>query len=252
MSDTVYLYPKTSCPCDNCDQKFEQTNGVPTNLSVPGCRVSPVYNCINRVQIDESVQPQAKQGWSQLNPQVYNNKLAAGFNPVKCHTDTNTCGQKGTCPYPSYISPDPRLWSATRAGYTPLDRIPIDGDVKLKDIYNKKWEGYGTGFQPYKKIRDGQIIYYYDKSIEDPYFTPVYGQKANIHKVIYKDPMGGVKPEYNREWISNVENPATTTTKQYPYCLSYIQDTQSHREDLLGHQMRKRNQERWMPRWDLK
>ena len=144
---------------------------------------------------------------------------------------------------------DPRLYSSTRANYLPLDRPPIDGDVKLNRLYSTQLDGYGSGFMPYDTIRDGQIVYYIDKSIENPYFEPVFGEPAKISKVLYKDPMGAMKPEYNRTPLVNTENPAITTAKSYPSCLSFIQDTQSFREDLLSHQMNKRNQERWMPRW---
>lgn len=241
-ADIVYLYPKTSCPCESCDQKFKESTGGETNLSVPECEISPFYDCCSRLNLGESIQPREKKGWVAVNPQVYTDKVATGFNKVGCQVASG-------CSDPSYISADPRLFSGTRADYLALDRPPMDGDVLLKNVYNKNLDNYGSGFMPYKTIRDGQIEYYYDKSIEDPYFKPLYGQKAEISKVMYKDPMGSMKPEYNREWLSNTENPTVTTTKQYPYCLSYIQDTQSHREDMLAHQMRRRNQERWMPRW---
>lgn len=250
-ADTVYLYPKSSCPCEDCKDKYKEPSGIATNLSVRGCKVSPYFDCNDRVQLNESIQPAQKSGWVDLNPQVYTDKIARGFNPVLEPVDVNNSKQKGSCKYPNYISRDPRQWSSTRGSYLPLDNPPMNGDVKLKNIYEKKWDNYGCGFEPYKNIRDGQITYYYDKSIEDPYFSPLYGQKAEIHKVLYKDPMGAMKPEYNREWLSNTDNPTITTAKEYPYCLSYIQDTQSHREDMLAHQMRRRNQERWMPRWNF-
>jgi hypothetical protein len=61
--------------------------------------------------------------------------------------------------------------------------------------------------------------------------------------------MGAMKPEYNRNPIVNTYNPTVTTAKSYPYCLSYIQDSQSFREDIMALQQRKNNQEKWTARW---
>ena len=120
-------------------------------MSVRGCALPDCMECHNRVGLGTAVQPQDKQGWKQLNPQVYTNKFATGFGKVPCDTDG--------CPSPSYISWDPRLYSTTRNVYLPLDRPPIDGNVQLKDVYDKKWDGYGQGYTPYSMIRDGQIEY---------------------------------------------------------------------------------------------
>jgi len=197
--------------------------------------------CNNRVTLGSRIEPDNKQGWAQLNPQVYTEKFTEGFGKIPCN-------QEG-CPNPAYMSLDPRLYSTTRFNYLPLDRPPIDGKVRLKDVYDRKWDNYGQGMKPYTEINDGQIEYYVDRSIENAYFDPLFAEKAKEVSVLFKDPMGSNKPEYTRIPLVNTNNPTVSKPKEYPYCLSFIQDTQSHREDLLSYQMRKRNQERWETRW---
>lgn len=242
MADTVYLYPKTLCSCSDCaDTKCKKPSGPRTNMSVRGCELPKCMDCNNRVMLGSRVQPEEKQGWVQLNPRVYSTKYADGFGKIPCE-------QQG-CPKPSYVSWDPRLYSETRYNYIPLDQPPIDGNVRLKDIYERKWNNYGKGMKPYNHINDGHVMYYVDRHIEDAYFKPLFAEKAKEVAVLFKDPMGGVKPEYTRIPQVNTENPTVSMAKKYSGCLSFIQDTQSHREDLLSYQMRKRNQERWETRW---
>jgi hypothetical protein len=195
------------------------------------------------VELKREIQPRDDTGIYDLNPQAYKNKLAKGFDAVKCPCPIESC------PPVVYLSHDPRQFDAVRADYMPLDTIPIDGDVRLRNVYNDKYDGYGIGFTPYEQIRDGQIVYYVDKSIQDPFYKPVYSEPAEESTVLFKDPMGAMKPEYNRYPLINTANPTVTTAKNYPYCLSYLQDTQSYREDLMALQQRRHNQEKWSARW---
>jgi hypothetical protein len=241
MAEIIYLYPKTSCPCEETPKTCTKPSGPKTNMSVRGCDLPKCADFYDRIGLGSSIQPSNKSGWYELNPQVYTDKYATGFGKVPCK-------QPKGCDDPTYTSLDPRLISAAHNGQvTVLDRPPIDGDVLLKNVYNSNLDNYGTGFMPYDQIRDGQIVYYVDRSIEDAYFKPVFASKANEISNIYIDPMGGVKPEYTR--IQEQENPSTNCRTPYSDNLSFIQDTQSHREDLMSYQMRKRNQQRWETRW---
>lgn len=242
-ADVIYLYPKTSCVTGDCQREYKRpqtSNRIKSSLSTDTCETPDYFTCYDRAIFRESREPQEKNGIRELNPQCYTSKLAEGFNRVKCNTN---------CPSDTYISADPRQYSSTLAEYLPIDRPPMNGDVRLKDIYSSRWDNYGSGFMQYENIRDGQITYYVDNSIKDAFYTPVYGEMAKETAVLYKDPMGSMKPEYNRTPIINTENPATTTPEAYPYCLSYIQDTQSFREDLIALQQRRHNQEKWSARW---
>ena len=240
--DTVYLYPKSSCPLENCQKSYPIPAGPKTNLGVANCVSSPYFDCYNRVELKTELQPQDKQGWYELNPQAYTDKVAENFDRVAC------CVSQA-CPRPTYISMDPRQYDSARAEYLPLDRPPMDGNVRLKNVYDQNLDDYGIGFTPYNQIRDGQIVYYVDKSIEDAFYKPVWSEPAEETSEMFIDPMTSYKPEYNRTAVINTENPTTTTPTFYPYCLSSIQDSQSHREDLMALQQRKNNQSKWTARW---
>jgi hypothetical protein len=212
---------------------------------VRGCQPSAYFDCYDRVELKSEIQPRDREGIYDLNPQAYTNKLAEGFDAVKC---PNGCPIAPGCPQPVYLSRDPRQFDSPRADYIALDTIPIDGNVRLRNIYNLP-DRYGIGFTPYEKIEDGQIVYYIDKSTEDDFFKPVFSEPAQESSVLFRDPMGAMKPEYNRNAIINTANPTVTTAKNYPYCLSFIQDSQSQREDIMALQQRKNNQQKWSARW---
>ena len=110
-------------------------------------------------------------------------------------------------------------------------------------------DNYSPTTEYYKNIGDGQITYYIDKSIEDAFFSPVFSEPAIQQKILYKDPMGSIQTIYDRVPLINTENPTVTSVKEYPYCLSFIQDSQSHREDIMAIQQRKNNREKWSARW---
>lgn len=250
MTDTIQLYPKSSCPCNSCKKEYKIPTNLPrSNLAINGCKVSPYFDCYYKVSLGENLQPVPEQPYTitELNPQAYTDKLASGFGKVPCQ-GVDSAGVVN-CQDPNFISQDPRLFNSTRPDYLRLDRPPMSGDVKLKNIYNKKYTNYGLGMKPYEMIDDGQIVYYIDSSIKDAFYKPVFSEPAIDQGVLYQDPMGAMKPEFTRKPIMNTENPTITTPIDYPYCLSFIQDSQSQREDIMSYQQRKNNQSKWSARW---
>lgn len=243
--DTVNLYPKTSCPCGSCKTQFSAKTGTKSSLAVRGCSTPEFFECYDRAEFGTALQPVDKTGIYELNPQLYNSKIAEGFEKHKRPESAIPC----SCPSTAYLSADPRLFSATRADYLFLDAPPMDGDVRLNNVGNKKFNKYKTGYESYDRIVDGQITYYVDRSIEDAFYKPVWSEPARESSILYKDPMGAMKPEYNRTPIMNTWNPTVTSAKYYPYCLSAVQDSQSFREDIMALQQRKNNQEKWSARW---
>lgn len=238
MTDKIELYPKSSCY--SCEKNSLAPRDLPqSNLAYRGCRQPVFFDCYNKALLSEKVQPVNKSGYDELNDSVYKNKLAQGYGKVPCKIDGNQ----------TWLSLDPRLYDPIRNEYLCLDRPPSTGDVKLKDIYNEKYTNYGITIKPYNQIDDGQIVYYTDRSIEDAFFSPVWSEPAINQASLDKDPMGSMKPDYTRKPILNTENPTVTTVESYPYCLSFIQDSQSHREDIMAYQQRKNNQSKWSARW---
>jgi hypothetical protein len=166
------------------------------------------------------IEPVYRTGYVNINPQVYTNK----YSPFFKSTSTNT-----------YIADDPRLIDVMRGGYKmQLDRPPIDSCVC--DVNSPVLNIYGKPYHNYKDIHEGQIMYYVDNSIKDPYFEPVFFNKAFITKNMYTNPMGLVTREYNRTPLN--------TKKQG---LSFINDSTEFREELMSLQMRTINAQKYMP-----
>lgn len=265
--DRLYLYPQTSCPCLDCkkNEPLPIEKGFKSNLAVRGCNIPAYFNCHSRLGFGIDTQPKCDfppsdkcmdnndrksreracdSIYTVLNPRVMTDKYSPYF-----HSEVD-CGNNSSCGGKTFVSSDPRLFDAARSQYLTLDRPPIESTVKLRDVYDKKLTGYGKNYRNYDDIKEGQITYYTDKSISSALFEPVFGEKAIVNKDVFKDPMGSLKPEYIREAVLNTENPVTNDRGPYPYNLSFIQDTQSHREDIMSKQMAKMNQSKWSARWD--
>jgi len=148
-----------------------------------------------------------------------------------------------------YVSSwDPRLYSATHGDYITLDKPPLESKVPLNEIYNKNLKNYGQNYRTYSDVNAGNVLYYVDKSREDPYYSPLFAQPARVGTVVYKDPMGAMKPEYPRI-VKNSELIGNDQCDTEGYCLTWMRDTQKFREDILSGIMAPINQQRWSPRW---
>jgi len=234
-TNKVYLYPKTSCDCTNCDTSpYKDSSESPTNMSVNSCSFPEQFNCTNRLYMGAKSGKVSGTKNIAINPQVYTDSVAKGFERLSCN------GQ--------YASWDPRLWNATHNQYTTFSQPPIDGNVQLKDVYNDDLKGYGQNYKTYSDINSGQIIYYTDPDLNAPYYEPLFDDQT-YGKILFRTPMGGIKPEYPR--VVNYSNPMTDTTTNFSPCgLSWMRDTQQFRQDILTGYTVKMNQQRWQPRWN--
>ena len=247
MTNVVYDYPLSSCNCYKCVENnySDEEGNIPTNMSVKNCNVNDTYfDCYdNKKFSNTNLQPSLKEGITNINPKVYQDKYAKDFSSIKCN-ETNGC------PELQWTSPDPRLISAPRGGksYT-LDNRPIDSTISLENVaIDKNLDNYGQNYNTYSDINEGQILYYINHSREDPFYRPLFVNSVDVTGVLYKDPMGALKPRYERVPLVK-DNPIGQTRDNYEGCLSWIQDSTEHREDLMAKQMNVRNQQRWMPRW---
>lgn len=142
-----------------------------------------------------------------------------------------------------YINKDPRLFDPLRNINMTLDRPPFQGDLtdnygyqQLQYVYDPRYirQGYGRGFSTYKDIDAGQDMYYMSTdSVNDAYFHPVFIIRNRTDKVLYRDPMSAIKPQFFR-------TPLTESLK-YLSDDQYARDTISFREDIMSRQMSKMN-----------
>ena len=242
-NNVIYDYKKSSCNCYGCDsKKFTIDKGFNTNLAVDNCQIPKYLDCFNEYTFKTDIEPSYENSFTLLNPDAMRSKYDPTFQIVNCPSD-NSC-QK------TYISNDPRLVSSYHNGQRlTLDRPPIDSSVKLNTINtNKNLTKYGQDYRNYNDINAGQITYYVDNSIKNPFNLPVFATSADVSRTVYKDPMDSIKPHYYRKSITN-RNPLNTNNSNYQGCLSSIQDSNEFREDIISKQMSRNNQHRWEPRW---
>lgn len=241
--NVIYDYPKSSCDCYNCQRRiFPVPSGHPTNLSVRSCDVSPGYDCLYSRPLKQEIQPNPGVSYNILNPQVKTNNFSKEFSKHTCDG-----ARDGGCAE-VFASQDPRLIDVPRALITTLDRPPIDSSIRLDQIYDDKLYRYGKDYRTYNDIKEGQIMYYVNNSIKDAFFEPVFSKSAKMVSYNYQDPMGAMKPQYDR-YPLKCSNPINTKRDHFRGGLSWIDDTQEHRQDLMARQMRKHNEQRWQPRW---
>jgi hypothetical protein len=162
---------------------------------------------------------------------VKTDRLSENFQKVK-NNENNGIG------YTNYN--DPRLKNALR-GNIPmvLNDIPIEYFPK-RDIYtDKTLNQYGKHYDNYLDIKEGDITYYINNQLRDPYFYPNFTEQSKVYTYKYTDPMDVKKNYYIRKPIEKRDVFKSNTT--YNGCLSFIEDTSNHREDIMSSILNKRN-----------
>lgn len=248
MQNALYTYPQSSCECYKCtnDAYNDPRQGPPNNLGVKD-GYSRYFNCAERLPFKEGIEPKplnpSDKPYFNINPKQTENKYDKTFIPVSCSKKCN--GSEVT-----YSSSDPRLVSVAHGGQIlKLDRPPLTSEVKLANVYDESMNAYGRSlYSNYYDINAGQIEYYIDRTQEDAFFQPNFSTSAQMVGTMYKDPMGAMKPQYDRYPITCSDH-LNTKRKRYDGSLSWIRDSEEHRQDLLSRQMRKINEQRWSPRW---
>ena len=242
-TDRCAHQPPNSCNCSARNFEVPIEFGNPSSLSLRDCRVNPPFDgCHNEEAFASRVSPPnpLSNETRSINPQVFSQKYAPNFMKVE--------GSAGAGPVWTAI--DPRLISA--GGHfglcTALDLPPIDGSVRLKNVYDENLRGYGKNYSGYSDINAGQIMYWKAEASDSPTFEPVFSNSAEVTGTVYVDPMGGIKPQYYREPLT-AANPTTTQNKNYGGELSWIQDSQEHREDIISKQQGPIWQNDWSYRW---
>jgi hypothetical protein len=135
--------------------------------------------------------------------------------------------------------PDDRLYDTSRNHNMTLDIPPIQVfyDLKRDNISGKANNDYGRNYKDYASVTGGQIQYYVDKDIADPFFSPVYGMPTNASAYVCKDPMGTTKVEFEKAFDNS--------RRKHTNMLSSIEDTTKHRDDIIAHQQRTHNERRY-------
>ena len=242
MSKIFNNYPQSSTNSYNCTKNnYVFSDGIPTNMSVRNCDFPSYYECYDKTLFKEQIEPRNIHGFTNLNPEAIRNQYDTSFNPVYCEKNKRLV----------YGSSDPRLISPVHSGQIlALDKPPINGgQIKLSEIYtDPTLTNYGKQYRSYYDVNVGDITYYIDKSIEDAFYKPVYENNAFDTGYLFKDPMGSMKPQYERTPVI-WDNVLNTKRDNYRGGLSWIEDSNETREDLMARQQRTHNQEKYSARW---
>lgn len=131
----------------------------------------------------------------------------------------------------TFTSLDPRLIDVMR-GYRMNLNVPVF-DSTFHDKERRTDKLIPESYPSYKDIKGGQVFYYSDKYLQQPYFSPNFQLRSNVCPTIFEDPMGSLKPQYQRIPITNSAYISDYTSDQ---------DQISFREDIMARQMRSMNQ----------
>lgn len=208
---------------------------IPCNLAVSGCGTL----CNNNTLFQQSVYPK---NCEYINPNktIFLNEMGIeldnkNYTPVK--TDYCKLGFAGN---------NQLLIDQARAQKLILDRpnfigtLPV-GDVPHDQIYTRNIDKYGHDYLNYNTIKGGNVQYYISTDLSQPYFKPNFTIPAVIDSVDKIDPMGNIKPQYNRKQMTEY----MWNRCNEDQCDSSTHDMLQFREDLMERQMRKMNQNRY-------
>lgn len=154
--------------------------------------------------------------------------------------------------YPIYTRIDPQLirddgvparlleqpirdnWSADYSNFN-----PPPGSINFEEIYDPRFASYGDPYRSYSDVNLGQVQYYY--SDVDAYRYPNFITRSKVDFIEYTDPMGTVKPYYQREASLGDVRPFVEN--------QWMSDSTYFRENIMESQMQKRNSELWQNRY---
>ena len=101
-----------------------------------------------------------------------------------------------------YQTQDPRTYDSPRAQHMTFDRPALytKNTQPMQGIYTKEnVEGSNVGFyNSYADIKGGQILYYNDLKISEPYCHPNYVLQSYVEPTILNNPMETNYPYYNK------------------------------------------------------
>jgi len=172
------------------------------------------------------------------------------FLPVdKKKSIGKTCPKTNTPLYSSnvgWISQDSTTLDAQKAVRMCLDSAPMTSHQKdYWDIYDKNFNGnrYKSIYY-FREELPGQIQYYVDPEMTNPFFSPLFPKNTKALGAIYIDPMNNSHYDFRRSTGScGPQQPLDCDD-----CgIAEFRDIQGHREDILANIMRPRNRREYEP-----
>ena len=228
----------SSCSCSNNTCKNDdyyyfkryEHNIKPSNLSIANCHVdSNLNNCSNyRVHLITS-EPKIEQ----------DNTISIINKNTGISLSKDFKNYKNT---KYWHSNDPRLSKSHSGQRILLDRPPSTSNIVRDNIYNEDMINYGKNYKTYSDINAGHIHYYFGERQSQTYSEPNYVLKSKITNSTFKDPMGGISPQYNKH--TYLKDNAHISDYQFN------RDEISFREDIMKGYTSKIHRNDWSSMWN--
>lgn len=120
-----------------------------------------------------------------------------------------------------------------------LDKPSYIGCANMDQAFSIDNSNYKfSSYSGYKDMNNGQLAYYIDESIAQPFNSSVYTLSGLTKKQMFVDPMGANKPQYTKLPYTSTLNAVSN--------YQHTRDALSFREDLMSLQSRKRNQQSYV------
>lgn len=132
-------------------------------------------------------------------------------------------------------NPDRNRWTMKWSQYD-----APSGTVRPDTVYSPQITAYAPRpYGSYGEIVGGQTQYYVSDT--DPYRGPLYQDRARVYSVDFRDPMGGIQPEYHRIPLADPYEGNSDVAQG----LNDLSEECSWREDLMERQSRGLNGREW-------
>ena len=200
-----------------------ELHNIPSNLAVGKCQKDNVFNCYNKDIFTNIIQPGVFARSEIIEP--INSNIGISFDqqfePVTCEKD---------CKGLTFVSHDPRI-QVNKLNQE--DPSALYRDITtVENVYDPRFNGYGTSYRSYIEPVTGQPRFYYDDV--DAIKKYNYITRNNIDFLDYGTSAG---PMTEKEFC--------TTDLRAKAAGAFTNDTISHRTDMQERLMRKINANSW-------
>lgn len=206
------------------------SSGLPSNLPAGNCMQSPMMKQFNDNLFTQTIQPGVYTK-NQINEPINANmgiSFTQQFQPTTCKTNPNTGEVMITEHDPNIIEP-----------FTNKPNSGVESASTESNIYDPRFNGYGTSYRAYNDDVTGQPRFYYDDI--DAIKMPNYLVRSNIDHQPFADQYGPLPEgnEYGNKFNSTMHAFAND---------AFLKGTIQQRTELQSRLMRKKNSEGWQRR----
>lgn len=145
---------------------------------------------------------------------------------------------RNSCNGCSYMYPyDGKSSFDMRGSKVILDKPAQKIHIHMDDVSRIDNRAYKSFYNNYGEMNNANTSYYYDESISQPFYNPVYTLSSTVDKTILETPMGSRWPQY-------FKNPVLSTNNNVSQDQA-TRDALSFRDDIISKQQSLYNRTSW-------